>query len=98
MVSRLLHLKLSNNEQRPEIIISFFQSKIFKDYVLKIFMNFCQYDFPEKNLFENICKKHEFWGNYPYIFSLAGQSCAGVTANSPTATNCVSSYDLRAIH
>ena len=61
-------------------------------------MNFCQYDFPEKNRFENICKKREFWGNYPYIlFSLACQSCAGVTANSPTATNCVSPYDLRAI-
>ena len=62
-------------------------------------MNFCQYDFPEKTFLKIFAKNANIGVIILIIiFSLAGQSCAGVTANSPTATNCVSSYDLRAFH
>ena len=30
-------------------------------------MNFYQLVFLEKNIFENICKKVGFWGNYPLL-------------------------------
>ena len=33
-------------------------------------MNFYKSVFPEKNFFENICKKGRFWGNYPSMFTL----------------------------
>ena len=36
-------------------------------------MNFYQSAFP-KNVLENIGKKARFWGNYPSIFTLSGQS------------------------
>ena len=54
-------------------IIPYSQSKIFKDYLLNI-MNFYQAVFPEKNFLENIHKKGGFWGTYPLIFTLSGQS------------------------
>ena len=37
-------------------------------------MNFYQSVFPEKNSIENIRNKVGFWGNYPLIFTLSGQS------------------------
>ena len=37
-------------------------------------MNFYQAVFPEKNFLENIHKKGGFWGIYPLIFTLFGQS------------------------
>ena len=37
-------------------------------------MNFYRTVFPEKNFLENIHKKGGFWGNYPLIFTLSGQS------------------------
>ena len=37
-------------------------------------MNFYQLVFLEKNFLENILKKVGFWGNYPSIFTLCGQS------------------------
>ena len=38
-------------------------------------MNFYQVVFPGKNFLENINKKGGFWGIYPLIFTLSGQSC-----------------------
>ena len=37
-------------------------------------MNFYQSVFLEKNFLGNICKKVGFWGNYPLILTLSGQS------------------------
>ena len=37
-------------------------------------MNFNQLVFLENNLLGNIRKKVGFWGNYPLIFTLSGQS------------------------
>ena len=37
-------------------------------------MNFYQSVFLEKNFLGNIRKKVGFWGNYPLIFTLSGQS------------------------
>ena len=62
-----------NNERWPPIIISYFQSKIIKDYVLKYY-EFYKAVFPERNLLENIHKKFGFWGTYPLLFTFFGQS------------------------
>ena len=50
------------------IIISYSQSKIFKDYVLKILFNFYQAVFPENNFLENrpVHKKGGFLGYLPF--------------------------------
>ena len=37
-------------------------------------MNFYQSVLLEKNFLENISKKVGFWGNYPLIFTLSGQT------------------------
>ena len=37
-------------------------------------MNFYQAVFTEKNFLVNIHKKGRFWGTYPSIFTLSGQS------------------------
>ena len=37
-------------------------------------MNFYQSVFLEKNFLGNIRQKGRFWGNYPLIFTLSGQS------------------------
>ena len=38
-------------------------------------MNFYRAVFAEKNFLENIHKNGRFWGIYPLIFTLFGQSC-----------------------
>ena len=63
--------KIMNGD--PKLLFHIFKVKCLKISCSKYY-EFLSVFFPLKNFLENICKKGGFWGNYPLIFTLSGQS------------------------
>ena len=57
----------------PKLLFHIFKINVLR-LIIENIVNFYQSVFPEKKFSENICRKGGFWGNYPLIFTLSGQS------------------------
>ena len=58
-------------------------------------MKFYQSVLLEKNFLENIGKKFGFWGNYPFIFTLSGQTYDSKTVFKNLHSICHKSVELQ---